>query len=109
QDRHKSLTYSTKLAELLQPKPKPEEVSDADWQKKKTTVLGHASNFQATRNYGFVKNAQGEIRNGMPIRHTFFMGNETFDMEKYHLDVAIHTTALAQAGFSDMQWLSPKL
>ena len=41
-DMDKSLTYSTKLAGLMQSKAKPEEVSDADWQKKKTTLLGLA-------------------------------------------------------------------
>jgi toxoflavin synthase len=67
------------------------------------------SNFEATRKYGFIKNAQGEIRNGTPIRYTFFMDDETFDLENYHLDVAVHAAALTEAGFSDIQWHSPKL
>ncbi len=36
----KTLTYATKLAEVMQTKPKPEGVSDADWQKKKETLTG---------------------------------------------------------------------
>jgi toxoflavin synthase len=71
--------------------------------------LQHVSNFQATRKYGFVKSAQGEIRNGTPIRYTFFMGDETFALENYHLDVAIHAAALTQAGFSEIRWHSAKL
>jgi toxoflavin synthase len=69
----------------------------------------HVSNFEATRKYGFIKNARGEIRNGTPIRYTFFMDDETFDLENYHLDVAVHAAALTEAGFSDIQWHSPKL
>jgi tetratricopeptide (TPR) repeat protein len=36
----KVLTYSTKLVDLMQSKPKPEGVSDANWDKKKSTMMG---------------------------------------------------------------------
>jgi tetratricopeptide (TPR) repeat protein len=39
-ERAKALSYSTKLTEVLKSKAKPEELSDADWQKKKDMMLG---------------------------------------------------------------------
>ncbi len=41
-DNAKAITYSSKLIEVMQSKPKPEDVSDADWQKKKQTTMGVA-------------------------------------------------------------------
>jgi hypothetical protein len=38
----KVATYSTKIVELMSSKPKPEGVSDGDWEKKKNTSLGLA-------------------------------------------------------------------
>ena len=37
-----ALAYSSKAIEVLQTKPKPEEISEADWEKKKQTMLGIA-------------------------------------------------------------------
>jgi tetratricopeptide (TPR) repeat protein len=36
----KVLTYSAKLVEVMQSKPKPEGVSDENWEKKKSTMMG---------------------------------------------------------------------
>src|SRR5574341_164952 len=36
----KVLAYSGKMIELMNTKPKPEGVADADWEKKKTTIVG---------------------------------------------------------------------
>lgn len=36
----KALTYATTLAKTVQSKPKPDDVSEADWNKKKETYLG---------------------------------------------------------------------
>lgn len=41
-DNAKVLAYSGKLVEVMSAKPKPEGVSDADWEKKKTLTLGLA-------------------------------------------------------------------
>jgi hypothetical protein len=41
-DGDKVLNYSSKLVDLMGSKPKPEGVSDADWEKKKTTMIGLA-------------------------------------------------------------------
>src|SRR5579884_1214241 len=41
-NNQKALEYSTKLMDVLKSKPKPEGMSDADWQKKKDAALGRA-------------------------------------------------------------------
>jgi hypothetical protein len=40
QNQDKALAYAAKLSEVMQAKTKPAELSDADWEKKKTTLLG---------------------------------------------------------------------
>jgi len=67
------------------------------------------SQFHVTRKYGFIKSAEEEIRNGTPIRYTFFIGDETFHVENFHLDTATHEWALREAGFSGIQWHAAKL
>lgn len=67
------------------------------------------SGFHATRKYGFVKDAQGEIRNGTPIRYTFFLDSGALEIENYHLDCATHEWAFREAGLVDIQWHAPKL
>jgi hypothetical protein len=42
QDLNKVINYSTKIVETLPSKEKPQGMSDADWEKKKTTTLGLA-------------------------------------------------------------------
>jgi tetratricopeptide (TPR) repeat protein len=68
-DQDKSLTYSTKLAELMQSKPKPEEVSDADWQKKKATLLGLAYWMQGASYNGKKQFSQADkaLRQALPL------------------------------------------
>lgn len=39
----KVLTYSTRLVEVMNSKPKPDQVSDADWTKRKNTMVGAGS------------------------------------------------------------------
>jgi ubiquinone/menaquinone biosynthesis C-methylase UbiE len=67
------------------------------------------ASFASTRKYGFVKTTEGPIRNGSPIQFVFFNGENSFEVENYHLDADIHRAALTDAGFSDVQWHSPKL
>jgi hypothetical protein len=38
----KAVPYATKVVEVLNSKQKPEGVADADWQKRKDTMIGHA-------------------------------------------------------------------
>lgn len=65
--------------------------------------------FQATRKYGFVKNADAEIRDGTALRYTIFLENETFQFDNYHLAIATHEWALREAGLEGVQWRSLEL
>ena len=40
QQLDKALTYSTKAVEVMSSQPKPEGVADADWEKKKASIIG---------------------------------------------------------------------
>ena len=71
--------------------------------------LQRPESFQATRKYGFIKNADGAIGNGTPLRYTIFLENETFQFDNYHLDIATHEWALREAGFAGIRWHSPRL
>jgi ubiquinone/menaquinone biosynthesis C-methylase UbiE len=66
--------------------------------------LQRPETFQATRKYGFIKSADGEIDNGTPLRYTIFLEDETFQFDNYHLDIGIHEWALRQAGFIAIKW-----
>jgi tetratricopeptide (TPR) repeat protein len=65
----KSLTYSTKLAEVMQSKAKPEELADADWQKKKQTLLGLALWMEGVSYNGKNQFAQADkaLRTALPL------------------------------------------
>jgi tetratricopeptide (TPR) repeat protein len=68
-DLDKCLTYSTKLAELMQSKPKPEDAADADWQKRKQTFLGLALWMEGVSYNGKNQFAQADkaLRQAMPL------------------------------------------
>jgi tetratricopeptide (TPR) repeat protein len=40
QDTQKTILYAAKLCEVMQTKPKPDEIDDASWQKKRQALLG---------------------------------------------------------------------
>lgn len=65
----KSLTYSTKLAEVLRDKAKPEGVADADWQNKKQTLLGLAYWMQGVNYNGKNQFMQADkaLRQALPL------------------------------------------
>jgi tetratricopeptide (TPR) repeat protein len=68
-DLDKSLSYSTKLAELMQSKAKPEGTAEADWEKKKQTLLGLAYWMQGVDYNGknqFVQ-ADKALRQALPL------------------------------------------
>ena len=50
-DNEKVILYSTKLIELMATKPKPEGVSDGDWEKRKNTMIG-LGHWMAGTTYG---------------------------------------------------------
>jgi ubiquinone/menaquinone biosynthesis C-methylase UbiE len=66
--------------------------------------LQRPESFHKTRKYGFVKSAGEKIRNGTTLRYTIFLGNETFQFDNYHLDIATHEWALREAGLDGIQW-----
>ncbi len=60
--------------------------------------------FERTRKYGFVKSAPEPRTNGAPVYYTFLDGAETFTIENYYLEPALHEEALREAGFADIEW-----
>ncbi|MBV8549724.1 MAG: hypothetical protein JOY54_00365 [Acidobacteriaceae bacterium] len=68
-DLAKTLTYSQKLIEVMQTKPKPEEVSDADWEKKKQTMMGVAYWMQGISYNGQQQYGQADkaLRQALPL------------------------------------------
>jgi SAM-dependent methyltransferase len=61
------------------------------------------------RRYGFETSVGGEWREGAPITWTFFLEDGPFSIENYHLPVAAHEEAFAQAGFASTRWHAPRL
>jgi tetratricopeptide (TPR) repeat protein len=68
-DFDKSLTYSTKLAEVMQSKVAPEGMADADWQKKKLKLLAFALWIEGVSYNGKSQYAQADkaLRQGLPL------------------------------------------
>lgn len=61
------------------------------------------------RQYGFETSALGKWGEGSPIKWTFYLNDGPFELENYHLNVAIHEKAFRQAGFQTIRWLPPRL
>ncbi len=61
------------------------------------------------RQYGFETSVTGPFGEGSPIKWTFFLGNEQFDIENYYLDTNIHEAAFREAGFRETRWHAPQL
>ncbi|HEV3344931.1 MAG TPA: class I SAM-dependent methyltransferase [Pirellulales bacterium] len=61
------------------------------------------------RRYGFETGVQGAWQEGAPIKWTFYLSEGTFDIENYHLDVAIHEEAFRQSDFREIRWHAPRL
>lgn len=61
------------------------------------------------RKYGFETNVVGDWQEGAPIKWTFHLNDGCFDIENYHLNVAIHEGAFRKAGFQDIRWHPPRL
>jgi len=68
-DPAKTLSYSQKLVEVMQTKPKPEEVSDEDWQKKKQKMIGLGYYIQGVTYNGQQQYAQADkaLRQALPL------------------------------------------
>jgi tetratricopeptide (TPR) repeat protein len=67
-DPDKVIAYSAKVVELMNTKPKPEGVSDAEWEVKKTTLTGLAHFFAGSTyfNEKKYKEADAELRTAIP-------------------------------------------
>jgi len=61
------------------------------------------------RHYGFETAADGDWRDGAPIRFTFHLHGGPFTIENYHLSATAHEEALARAGFAEVRWHTPRL
>jgi toxoflavin synthase len=61
------------------------------------------------RKYGFETSVVGDWQQGTPIKWTFHLSDGLFDIENYHLDVAVHEEAFRNAGFREVRWHAPKL
>jgi ubiquinone/menaquinone biosynthesis C-methylase UbiE len=61
------------------------------------------------RKYGFETNVEGPWQEGAPIKWTFHLSDGPFDIENYHLNVAVHEEAFRRAGFREVRWHAPQL
>jgi toxoflavin synthase len=61
------------------------------------------------RKYGFETSVAATWQEGAPIRWTFHLEDSSFEIENYHLGVAIHEEALISAGFREVRWHGPRL
>lgn len=61
------------------------------------------------RKYGFETKVVGDWKEGTPIKWTFHLSDGPFDIENYHLNVAVHEEAFRNAGFREVRWHAPKL
>src|SRR5262249_31887273 len=85
--------YSTKSAEIMAAKPKPEGMGDADWNNRKTLVTGLA-HYMSGKLYYLEKNyakADTELRAALPMMETnadmkpevlFFLGFSNYQLKK---------------------------
>jgi hypothetical protein len=92
-DGEKVHTYSAKLVEAMGSKPKPEGVADADWTKRKNTILGLAYSMNGKQyfNEGKLAPADQELRKSLPLVEQnlalktevlFYLGLANYKMEK---------------------------
>jgi hypothetical protein len=71
-DSEKIHTYTAKLVEMTNAAPKPEGVADADWTKRKNTILGLAYYMSGKDYYNQSKFAQADkdLRQALPLAET---------------------------------------
>jgi tetratricopeptide (TPR) repeat protein len=104
-DNDKALTYSTKLAEVMQSKAKPDEIADADWQKKKQTLLGLGYWMEGTTDnaQSHFREADTALRSALPLakgddrllpRVLFQLGVADFQFGKASKNTAMMKDAL---------------
>jgi hypothetical protein len=114
-DSGKALSYATKLVEVMKAKPKPEGFPDADWNRKKSTMLGRgywtAGVIEADKQ--LYTEADRDLRAALPFIEKdpglngpalFYLGVANYQLSKKNND----KTKLAEAGkFSDQSAAIP--
>jgi hypothetical protein len=92
-DGAKVHAYSAKLVEIVNSKPKPEGVADADWTKRKNAILGYTYSMNGKQyfNEGKFAPADQELRKSLPLVEgndaskaevLFYLGLANSKMEK---------------------------
>jgi len=92
-DGEKVHAYSAKIVEVMSSKPKPEGVADADWTKRKNTILGLAYSMSGKQylNDSKLPQADQELRKSLPLVEAnaalktevlFYLGLANYKMEK---------------------------
>ena len=92
-DRDKVHTYSAKLEEVAGSKPKPDGIADADWTKRKNSILlfAYSTNGEQYFNEGKLAAADQELRKALPLAEDnaavkpevlFYLGLANYKMEK---------------------------
>lgn len=61
------------------------------------------------RKYGFDVKFDGELRLGGPITWTFYLDDESFDIENYYLPRETYEESLKSAGFREVHWHHPQV
>jgi hypothetical protein len=105
-DAGKVYAYSAKAIEVVNAKAKPQGVSDADWQKLKTTVAGraHYLSGKAHYNQGQYEPADQELRAALPVVESdpnlrpevlYLLGYANYKLEKIHDAAEFYKTCAA--------------
>jgi len=92
-DADKVHAYTAKIVEIMNAKPKPDGVADADWTKRKNTILGlaHSLDGEQYLNDGKLPQADGELRKSLPLVEAnpplktevlFYLGLANYKMDK---------------------------
>ncbi|HXM40466.1 MAG TPA: hypothetical protein VN924_04395 [Bryobacteraceae bacterium] len=92
-DREHVHAYCAKLVEITSSKPKPDGVADADWTKRKNTILvfAYSTNGEQYFNEGKPAPADQELRKALPLAEEgsavktevlFYLGLANYKMEK---------------------------
>jgi ubiquinone/menaquinone biosynthesis C-methylase UbiE len=65
--------------------------------------------YDATRKYGFVKSATGEVREGSPIICTILQDGGPLNLTNYWLSPEVHEECMRAAGLRDIRWHNPRV
>jgi ubiquinone/menaquinone biosynthesis C-methylase UbiE len=99
--REELLDMYRAVARALKPGSRFVTVNDNPGQRPET--------FSRSRKYGFVKFVQEPVHEGSPIGYIFYLENEQFQIENYHLGLATHEWAAQSAGLRDVRFHAPRL